>query len=399
MRPFFITTILFFLSFVLINTNEAQSTGYLKIKVNQTATVYLDGKNLGDIDPYEEKLLEVKIGNHQLKVIKEGYKTHFEDITISTPNEILERRINLLRPENFKVDKDVSGSNVSVEYGELTVITKLSGSLVAAKVYVDDKFADNAPIKLSKLFVGQHTISVTYNSFSKTKTVNIQKDKSDVLEIELYTYSVVNFISPQTGITGTIDLNEEISIPSNKELSLGEHKLRFSKEGLIPAEKTIYVDGQSNYLINVNLSVTLPYIDPVEVNRDYKKPYTKSDFMKPETRQVSNFGDVMLGGLICGTIFGGISALISAPEKKLENFLWCEGIFCGIALIGGLVFPDTKAVPNKENIDYNNSEVPKIVSEKNLVIESYNQDTERLVKEKQISKYQEDAIIVTKLDN
>jgi hypothetical protein len=377
-----------------LEKTEAQSNGFLKITVNQTATLYLDGKNLGDIEPNEEKLLEVRVGSHQLKVIKEGYKTYSEEITINGVNEILEKRINLLRPENFQVDKDISGGNVGVEYGELTVVTKFSGSLVAAKVYVDDKLADNAPTKITKLFVGLHTIRVEYNSMSKTRVVAIQKNKSDVLEIEFLSFSSVSFISSQTAVRGTIDLKKDITVPSLQELSMGEHTLSFVKPGLLPAKRNVSFDGESKYIVTIDLKATYPDIKPEVIGRTYRQPYKPADFEKPtKYKPFRNpnrpWNDLKLAGGFVALIAGGILAQSFTDEPV---GYWGVGI--GAALITYAIIPPKKS--ERDKYIYNTTEVPKILNEKNKDINRYNEETKSLLDEKQKEAYNQSAITIVK---
>lgn len=388
-KSFLVSAILLLL--VAFNKTEAQSTGYLKIRVNQTATIFLDGKNLGDVDADEEKLVEVRIGNHLLKVIKEGYKTHTEDVTINSTNEILERRINLLRPDNFQVNKDISRSNVAVEYGEITIITKLSGNLVAAKVFVDDVFADNAPAKVTKLFVGQHMIRVDYNTFSKTRIVSIQKNKNDVLEIEFLTNSIVNFTSPQTGVSGTIDLTTQISFPSVQNLSVGNHTLRFSKAGMIPAEKKVFFDGESDYNIELKLQSSYPNVTPEEVGRINKQPHLASEFYRPQSKEVYKKKFNVLTFAV-GFVLASVATTLVTHDYTI-------GLAAGLgaALLDQLLVKKSKySVPDKANIEYNRTEVPRILMEKNREITEYNNETQKLIEERAKTKYCDMAIIITK---
>lgn len=369
----------------------AQQIGYLKIKVNETATIYLNNRNLGDYGPNEQILKEVPLGTSQIKVMKDGYETQTKNVTITVANEIKEISFLLQRPQSFQVEKDVSGSSVSVEYGELTVITKLSGSLVPAKVFVDGKFADNAPVKLSKLFVGIHTIEVDYNSFKKSRTISIEKNKKDVLEIELLTASQVTFKSDLSGVEGWLEDGKRFSIPSVQLISAGEKTLSFSSEDYFYASKKLFIDGESKYNIMINLSKDLPYVGLDEVGRVTKPLYAASDFTKPETKLVrpDKIGPYLgaIGGFIVFALLG--NAVLEEPAGVLT------GIGGGIA--GGLLLrPKKQPVTIKENVDFNRYEVPKILREKNAEIIKYNKETERMLEEKKKQKYNDSAITVTK---
>jgi hypothetical protein len=383
---------LVFLSVVFTGIISAQSSGFLKISVNQTASVYLDNKNLGDVEPGEERILEVKPGIHQLKVIRDGYKTHVEEITISAPNEILEKKITLLRPDNFEVDKDVSGSRVGVEYGELTIITKVSGGLVAAKVYVDDKYADNAPAKITRLFVGRHTIRVEYNSMVKTRVVDVRKDKNDIIEIEFMTYSEVRFISPQSGIRGTIDLSREIEVPSVYNISQGEHGLSFSKPGLMASSREFYFDGEHSYRVEVDLRNTYPVVTPEDIGRVNKTLYTSSDFERPTNYRPQSGGrpwnDWKLAGGFVALVGIGIGTAFLSDNPYVY---WGAGI--GAACLTYSIIPPTRK--DRDNYNYNRERVPEILREKNAPVREYNQQTQRLIEEKQKKDYQEAAINIT----
>jgi hypothetical protein len=385
----------FFLTGFTFTQINAQQIGFIKIKVNETATIYLNNKNLGDLSPNEQILKEVQLGTHQIKVMKEGYETQIQNIQISIQNEIKELTFVLSRPQSFKVDKDVSGRNLNVEYGELTVITKYSGSLVPAKVYVDDIYADNAPVKLASLFVGRHSIMTEYNSIKKTKYVDILKNNKNVLEIEMLSFSQVEFSSSIEDISVVIDGSKEITIPSQQNLSFGIHHLKISKQNYIPIEKEISVDGESKYNVLINLNQNYPNIEPYELGRSYKQPYPASDFLRPESKNIKDNKNRWLGM----GIGGGLAVLIGAAAIDGVGAGGYFGILAaGITIPLIFIKPKINKVPDYENIRYNQTEVPKILKNKNSDIDNYNNETKILIRQKQIERYSESAIKIMKND-
>lgn len=385
---------IFLLTIVAISYSSfAQQIGYLKIKVNETATIYLNNRNLGDYGPNEEILREVPLGTSQVKVMKDGYETQTKNVTISVANEIKEISFLLQRPQSFQVEKDVTGSSVSVEYGELTVITKLSGSLVPAKVYVDGKFADNAPVKLSKLFVGIHTIEVDYNSIKKSKTISIEKNKKDVLEIELLITSQVTFRTDISGVEGYIDSDDKFGIPSVKFITSGEKTLTFTSEGYYSVSKKIFIDGASKYTVSVNLATDLPTISPEDIGRTIKKPYDASYF--PKKQESKTIRDPFWRNffMLIGAMVGGAIGSQLDPEVVLGAY---SGVAVGIAIPLFSIKPKIETVPIEENIRYNQYEAPKMLYDMNLEVTRYNQETQSLIKQKQNDRYSDQAIIIQK---
>jgi hypothetical protein len=371
-----------------------QTKGYLKIIVNvQSVSVAIDGKSIGIVNPNELVIKEVTIGTHQVKASREGYQSQTKEIVISSSNEVKEITFELSKPQKFEVKKDVTSGTLGVDYGGVNVVVKYKGELVPAKVYIDDKFADNAPVNIKRLFAGDHTVRVIYNSIEKANYLKIEQNKINNLEIELVSKCNLDFTSQQTDIRGIVDNTTTINIPTSFKIDEGYHTLGFSKTGFFEATTNASFSSNNNYEIKINLSKSLPYINTSDVDRSYKQPFNAIDFYKPTTKLATNKKTAHIIAGICALGAGIFSTAVAEKNSGLAFFV---GGGLGFLLGSGIgeMLAGKKSVPDEENIRYNNYEVPKILAEKNTEIIKYNSETDRLIKVKQQEKYNNEAITI-----
>ncbi|WP_461864918.1 protein kinase domain-containing protein, partial [Thermococcus sp.] len=113
------------------------------------ANVYIDG-NYNGITPLNTNLTP---GTYKIKLTKQDYKNYTTTVTIN-PGE----------------SKTISAT-LTPAFGYLSVDSTPQG----AKVYIDDSYAGDTPLKDYKLSTGEHTVKVVrdgYEEFTKTVTVN-----------------------------------------------------------------------------------------------------------------------------------------------------------------------------------------------------------------------------------
>ncbi len=137
------------------------------------ANVYIDG-NYNGITPLNTNLTP---GTYKIKLTKQDYKNYTTTVTIN-PGE----------------SKTISAT-LTPAFGYLSVDSTPQG----AKVYIDDSYAGETPLKDYKLSTGEHTVKVVkdgYGEFTKTVTVN-PGEKASV------TASLVAIITTSTTTTAT----------------------------------------------------------------------------------------------------------------------------------------------------------------------------------------------------
>lgn len=271
-------------------------------------------------------------------------------------------------------------------------------------------FLDKVLIKEKNLFnkltvaPGKHSITARkngYNPYQFTFSVNSGELKTISIILEKDIRSLIEIFSNSTNTI--FKLNDEIidwnsSTPLTKLLEPGSYDFSFSEYGMVPATRTLTLDESSAYKIKVNLLSTYPFINAGEVGREIKSLYTADDFNKPTMKSIPNGRTSTVQAWVDGIVAAGIAALVTRGSEN--QLLWSGG-----ALVVGFYITyftgsiKYKNVPDNENIEYNNNVVPSIVLEKNLEIEQYNNETQRLIEEKQKEKYIESSITIETINS
>ncbi len=140
------------------------------------AKVYVDGDYKG-VTPLGMNLTP---GTYEVKLIKKDYKNYTTTVTIN-PGE----------------SKTISAT-LTPAFGYLSVDSTPQG----AKVYIDDSYAGETPLKDYKLSTGKHTVKVVkdgYEEFTKTVTVNPGEKASVTASlVAIITTTTTSSSSPQT---------------------------------------------------------------------------------------------------------------------------------------------------------------------------------------------------------
>ena len=355
---------------------QIYNNAYLTIKVNiDSVKITINNAYYGYASPEKPIIEELKTGFYTIRASKKGYKEETKVINLK-PGDSSEIIFKLQRPDDFEVDKDKEEGIIGVEYGSMTVVVKMKGELVPAKVYIDNKFADNAPVSIKKLFSGVHEVTVEYKGYKKEEKVTIQRDSRKVYEIELLSTSKISIESKTKDITLKIN-NKKYNISSDLKLEKGTYNFKFSKYGYITAEKDIFIDGEKTYRLIAKLSQFYPTITPENINR-----------MPPNTNSYSNkFKKKPENNAAFGAKFGfGLCTIIGLVNTK-KPFLGALIIGGSGTLLGALI---GSLIKNQNNIDYNLNQKYK----KNKQISNYNEQTKKLIQQEQKKRYLENAIQV-----
>lgn len=370
---------------------QIYNNAYLTIKVNvSNVKIRINNAYYGYASPDEPIIEELNAGNYTIKAFKDGYKEETKVINLK-PGDSSEIIFKLQRPEDFEVDKDKEEGIIGVEYGSMTVVVKMKGELVPAKVYIDNKFADNATVSVKKLFSGVHEVRVEYKGYKKEEKVTIQKDSRKIVEIELFSTSNISIESKTKDTTLKIN-NKKYNIFTNLKLEKETYNFKFSKYGYISAEKNVYINGENNYRIIVKLSKDLPYVTAKSLGRHIKY-INDINFKKRSENYASYYG---IYGFVAGMLIGipVANSVYGNPDKiggekgntggSIITWLFFMG---GGYLIGWLI---GKNKINRDNVNYNIRTYNQL---KNRVIE-YNTETEKLIKQEQTKIYLEKVIQV-----
>ena len=164
---------------------DDKSIGYLKIKVNlESVQVFLDGEYLGVLNANEPLIKEVRAGLHKVTATKTAYKTQTKEVILQA-GQVKEVIFEIVKPARWEIEKNVESELVKAEYGGLTVAVKRNGELVPAKVFLDDVFADIAPLTINKALVGKHSVRAEYESLSRSQEALVTRNEISLVEIEL----------------------------------------------------------------------------------------------------------------------------------------------------------------------------------------------------------------------
>ena len=360
---------------------QTQSKAYLTIKVNVNGVeIKINGESFGIASTDEPIIEELKSGNYIISASKKDYKTDIKNILLRE-GDSRQITFELAKPQEFEVDKDKDKGIIGVEYGSLTVVVKKKGKLVPAKVYIDDKFADNAPVTINKLTVSVHDIRVSYKGLEKYKEIYIKKDKKKIVEIELVTTSKVDIESKFNETNLEID-NQNFNLPTSVDLNKGTFSFEFSKYEYETAKKEIYINGNNNYRIIAELERALPKVTATDIGREIKNIYFEK---KPEFEYKTKRTPAWDGVLIWLGIGLGYELLSEDADGM--------GITIGLTMSGIILlfFPKKGETMKRiyKNENYNNGINNKINSNKH-----YNEETEMLIRNEQQRIYLENAIKV-----
>lgn len=210
----------------------------------------------------------LELGEYSVEVKKKSHRTASEIVRVT---EVGERTIALKAPTPI--------------YASLELTSTPSNATVA----LDGKYVGETPLILNNILVGNHTVTVTKQGFSKVeKTIELKEEIENNISVVLPNTKEVSINSNPTGADVYIDGVYKGVTPLKTILSYGEHTIRFDREGYYQETQTIEV-GDNMELVTEKLSQivgkmkitsspsgALVYIDGVKVGQT---PFVKDDVL------------------------------------------------------------------------------------------------------------------------
>ena len=274
--------------------------GYIQLDAARSlygADVYVNNEKVGRLPFKSQQLLS---NTYRIKVVKSMYKSYEQQVKV-TDNETVTLNVELIPnfanvtlitdaeseiwiDDNYKNKGSWSGSLELGEYfvevkkkshrtaseivrvtevGERTIALKAPTPIYAsleltstpsnATVALDGKYVGETPLILNNILVGDHTVTVTKQGFSKVeKTIELKEEIENVISVVLPNTKEVSITSYPTIADVYIDGVYKGVTPLKTVLSYGEHMIRFIKDGYYKVEKTIKVNDDA-VLVNEEL--------------------------------------------------------------------------------------------------------------------------------------------------
>ena len=194
------------------------------IDINSTpmkADIYIDGKHYGTTPKIISNIL---IGNHELRLEKEGCATLTKDI-------VVEEGKTLSLNEKLSTGK------------EIVVKTDKTGD----KVYVDDDYIGDTPLTIN-LSYGKHSIKAVRGNQTATKDIDVKIDNKEVQEYILVFGKLISITSDTKGDDIYVDGKKVGTTPMEIDFSLGKHEVEV-RRGKLYETKDLQVtkNGASSY--------------------------------------------------------------------------------------------------------------------------------------------------------
>lgn len=210
----------------------------------------------------------LEIGEYAIEVQKKSHRTSSEIVRIA---EIGERTIELKAPTPI--------------YASLELTSTPSNATIA----LDGNYVGETPLILNNILVGNHTITISKQGFSRAeKSIELKEGIENIVSVVLTNVKEVNITSNPVGADVSVDGVYKGVTPLKTTLSYGKHTLCLIKDGYYKVEKTIEV-GDDAELISEKLSQivdkvkitsspsgALVYLDGVKVGQT---PFVKDDVL------------------------------------------------------------------------------------------------------------------------
>jgi hypothetical protein len=248
--------------------------------------------------------LEDVIGNHRVKISKEGFKnvtsriSLYEDMPItrhfvlepingsiavsSTPSGAIvyldndnmsvitpcmlnvnvgEHTLKLTKSDYFDETENVSVSVDKIEYVHVNLTgygsISISSNPDGAYVYLDNNYM-NKTCELSEVVVGQHTIKLTKSGyFNVTKNVSVSVGITHPVRINLTECCSISISTNPSGAKVYLDGNYKGETPKNiSKVPQGNHSIEFKKLDYVSVTKNIQVSAGETTSVRVRLNCT-----------------------------------------------------------------------------------------------------------------------------------------------
>ena len=192
--------------------------GFLELRSNPTkADIYIDGQHIGQTPRVINDLL---IGDHELKLQKQGCATLIKYITIS-------------EGETLAINETLStGKEVSISTGQ-------NGD----KIYVDDNYMGYSPLTVN-LNYGNHEVKAKRGDRNTTKNIDVKVNGGDT-EVMLTFGKLVTINSSNKGDDVYVDGKKVGQTPMDIDLSLGSHEVEV-RSGKLYETRSLTVNNTSS---------------------------------------------------------------------------------------------------------------------------------------------------------
>lgn len=175
----------------------------------------------------------------------------------------------------------------------------------------------------------------------------------------------------------------------------GDYQFSFSGNGYIEVNRQIYIDGRSNYLVEVDLRETLPKINPIDVGRTYEDTLTIYDLKKEESIG-SKSSTLAYTVFFVGSSIGAVGTI----NNNNPLYVIAGGIAAKfIAVMINRNYTKRQEIVINRNIEYNKTVLPKEIKEKNIKIKMLNEEISKLLIEEQKKKYIKESVKIKTMVN
>lgn len=240
----------------LIVNNLKPIKGKLSVHVNPySSQVFVDGCEIGrsTLEP-----IELQIGNHEVKVLSNGYRTETRTVTIRE-NQTTEINVSLSRVANYKFTSYPHGANI----------------------YVDKEYVGTAPCS-KELTTGTYTIKATktgYKDYVRTIQLSSSNPNVNIALNKIYNYKNEFYIE------GNVRAGTFVAIGTTLGGYIGNVNVEAFYLYGVDKSETIYWSGNntqpldSNYTPAMNVSGKIGYGLPIST-RFRLTPQIGVNFMK-----------------------------------------------------------------------------------------------------------------------
>ena len=341
-----------------VNISLKPAFGWLAVDDNETtrgAELYIDNVRIGKLPMIEKPIVES--GLHKVKITKKLYKMYEKDINVvdsvtfnlvahleanfATTQLIAGEGVEIWIDDEYKGKGTWNGPLVSGEYKvtckkenhlDVSQIIKISkgntepiqlkspipvyGALSVssdpsgAKVYIDGEDMGSTPIIISKVLIGNHTVTVSKENFkTEDQRIVVRKDSLEhvVFQLKDFARFTIN-TDPQNASVYIDDSYCGIS-PHSFESASGSHRIKIQKYKYQTLEK------------NVEFKSSSP-----ELNFKLKRQY-----QFPSVFYLQATGDLNSGAFIYGGTLGcyikniNIEGYYMLPSGEGERVYWSQG--------------------------------------------------------------------------
>lgn len=211
------------------------------------AKIFIDGKSYGSTPNY----LDVLIGEHELKLVKDGCVEFRKTITIEE-GKVLKLNEELktggavyFENSSYGVDKHLAST--SPVYGSVNIKTLPKD----VSVYIDGEYYGKTPCMVKALLVGNHDVMLVKHGYVESKkTIYVEKNQIYEMRETLQEGKKIKIESDKTGDKVYVDGQYVGITPVSLSLTYGIHKIKIQR-GQDSTEETFDVQSGGSSVIKL----------------------------------------------------------------------------------------------------------------------------------------------------